>query len=58
MSTSATGPSRRTLLLAAGAGGLLAALGAPRPARAEPEPAPAQEPAPEERPHRTILGLI
>lgn len=57
MSPRQTGLGRRTLILTAGAVGILAGLGAPRPARAEP-PAPAQEPAPQDRPHRTLLGLI
>lgn len=57
MSPPTTGLSRRTLILTAGASGIVAALGAPRPARAEPQ-APAQEAAPEERPHLTLLGLI
>jgi hypothetical protein len=58
MSPLPTGPARRTLILGAGALCVLAGLGAPRPASAEPEAAPAQEPAPQERPHRTLLGLI
>ncbi|MEV3938465.1 hypothetical protein AB0K52_21120 [Glycomyces sp. NPDC049804] len=58
MSLPPTGPTRRTLILAVGAGGIAAALGAPRLARAEPEAAPAQDTASEERPHRTLLGLI
>lgn len=57
MSPRQTGLGRRTLILTAGAVGILAGLGAPRPARAEPS-APAQEPAPQDRPHRTLLGLI
>jgi hypothetical protein len=56
MSPPPNGPSRRTLILAAGAIGVMAGLGTPRPVRAE--PAPAQETAPDERPHRTLLGLI
>jgi hypothetical protein len=55
MSPPPNGPRRRTLILAAGAIGAMAGLGTPRPARAE--TAPAQETA-EERPHRTLLGLI
>jgi hypothetical protein len=58
MSPPPTGPTRRTLILGAGAVSILAGLGAARPASAEPEAAPAQEPAPQERPHRTLLGLI
>ena len=56
MTSPPTGLTRRTLVLAAGAVGVLTGLGAPRPARAEPEAA--QEPASQERPHRTLLGLI
>ncbi|MFG3340702.1 hypothetical protein [Glycomyces sp. NPDC048151] len=58
MTSPPTGPSRRTLLLAAGAVGVLTGLGAPRAASAEPEAPSAQETAPQERPHRTLLGLI
>ncbi|WP_158630234.1 hypothetical protein [Glycomyces terrestris] len=58
MSPSPAGAGRRTLLLAAGAAAVLAGLGAPRPARAEPPAAPAQEAAAEDRPHRTLLGVI
>lgn len=58
MNPPSNGLGRRTLLLAAGAIGVLAALGSPRPAGAEPEGAPAQGAAPEERPHRTLIGLI
>ncbi|MEU5870775.1 hypothetical protein AB0A73_04355 [Glycomyces sp. NPDC047369] len=58
MTAAPTGPGRRTLLLSLGAAFVVAGVGAPRPAAAEPATASAQEAAPEDRPHRTLLGLI
>lgn len=58
MSTPSSGLSRRALILAAGACGALSVLGTAPPARAEQDEAAAQEALPQERPHRTLLGLI
>ncbi|MEU5156386.1 hypothetical protein [Glycomyces sp. NPDC021274] len=58
MSTPSPSLSRRALILAAGVGVALSVLGTAQPARAEQEAASAQEALPQERPHRTLLGLI
>lgn len=55
---SPAGPSRRAVILTGGALGILAALGALRPARADAAAAPTRATAAEERPHRTLLGVL
>lgn len=58
------GPSRRAVILTGGALGILAGLGAFRPARADAAAAVATAPsaapsaALDERPHRTLLGVL
>lgn len=53
-----SGPTRRAVILTGGALGVLAGLGILRPARAEAVPAAPASAAANERPHRTLLGVL